>query len=135
MASNVYINPDLSPAELQLAFERRQARRVKLATNRDHDRQRSVIQNEVLFPFLSTSEEFPPINDRQPGSSASASALTTSVPASCSLGFTITTAGTPMYPSKTVSDFSTIDETHSPNDTKSQPYTVVNSSRSSFRNN
>ena len=97
VASRVYINPDLSPAELQLASERRQARRAKLASNRDHSRQRTVIQNDVVFPFLSTSEEFPPINDGQPAPPASA--LSAFVPAfvpasSCSFGITTTTAST-----------------------------------------
>ena len=128
VASNVYINPDLSPAELQLAFERRQARRAKLAYNRDHTRQRTVAQSQVTLPFLLTSEEFPPINEEQPRG-PSASDPSTFVPASsCSSGATAaattTTAGTFTCSSATASNLSN----------KSHPYTVVNSSYSSFRN-
>jgi len=52
VASNVYINPDLSPAELQLAFERRQARRTRRVSNQDRDRLHTDTQSEVSFPTV-----------------------------------------------------------------------------------
>lgn len=52
VADNVYINPDLCSAELQLAFERRKARRE---SRRSHNKQRTDVNTELPRSVTSTA--------------------------------------------------------------------------------
>jgi len=70
IASNVFINPDLSPAESKLAFERRQRKRAKCRTGIAQQRERT--DNE-------TDNGTPPQQENLPTTTDSTSAITSIV--------------------------------------------------------
>jgi len=67
VAKTIYLNPDLSPAELKLAYDRRQKRRARAQQQREQDEQyRQLDYGQINPPTTSVPEfqcaDFPPLS-------------------------------------------------------------------------